>query len=40
MESESLPHPAAVVRVTHAASEITAELVRDLLRDQHPVIHR
>jgi aminoglycoside phosphotransferase (APT) family kinase protein len=27
---------ATVVRVTHAETEITAELVRDLLRDQHP----
>jgi aminoglycoside phosphotransferase (APT) family kinase protein len=27
---------ATVVRVTHAGTEITAELVRDLLRDQHP----
>jgi hypothetical protein len=24
------------IRVTHAETEITAELVRDLLRDQHP----
>src|SRR5215469_5944526 len=30
------PSPATVARVTHAGNEITAELIRDLLRDQHP----